>query len=109
MQKKMSLKEFNNIEQEGLKLLDKKENEVSETECVNIVKIVNTIELNYLEDDLSISFKHKFYSYFFKLSIKKLNAMEYKGGYYYSKSYDIFIGGPPHENSMYRIDDDISR
>ena len=104
MNKNISLKEFNNLEQEALKLLGKQEDEISEIECINVVKIINTIELNDLNDDLSFSFKNKFYPYFFQLCIKKLNAMEYKGGYYYSESYDIFIGGPPNENSMYRID-----
>ena len=70
-----------------------------------IARIYNTIEMNNLNDTKE-SYKifiNKFTSKYLNLVIKGLEATLTKGMCYYSKKYDLFIGGEPHNNSMYRI------
>ncbi|HET7117957.1 MAG TPA: hypothetical protein VFI29_15785 [Hanamia sp.] len=88
---------------EKMKLILKSEDTLSSNEAVILVKIENTLHYgveNYIGNkELSIrirkyqSFDSCFNIYFIRKIIHKLDATIYFGMGYYSKKYDILLGG----------------
>lgn len=101
---KISQSEFDRKVEYGLSELSST-NEIVIDDYILLVRIYNTIEVNTMQD------KKENYEKFIKLFVpvhiekaeKKLEATVTKGMAYYSKKYDIYIGGRPHNNSMFRL------
>jgi hypothetical protein len=71
---------------------------------IEFIRLHNTIEINNLENRKPYSvFKELFTTKYLELTIAKLEATLSKGMSYYSRKYDLYIGGKPHVNSMYKI------
>jgi hypothetical protein len=73
---------------------------------VTIVRLFNTI---YYSELYQIGAYRKFANLYSPpysiLAIKKLDAISQKGLYFYSKKYDLYIGGRPTNNSVFLIKD----
>lgn len=75
------------------------------------VKVSNTIAFCWLEDKKEI-YHELFYLFntkYVSKIVKVLNAVEWKGLSYYSRRYDLRIGGGKSRNNFYRIIDLASR
>lgn len=76
-------------------------------EHVTLVRLLNTIQSNKLENKQE---KFKKFTELYRLeymsqSISTLEATLTKGMAWYSKAHDIYIGGKPHQNSQFKLDD----
>ena len=72
---------------------------------LKIVKIQNTIIFNNLDSiKIYYNFRKIYYDFYHYKMIDLLQAKRWKGGAYYSKKFDIFIGGPNDLKSRYVID-----
>jgi outer membrane receptor for monomeric catechols len=75
-------------------------------DMIKIARLYNTLEFDHMIDETKTNkeFIHLFDSKRYDiLFIKKLDATERIGGSYYSKKYQIYLGGLPDNNSKYRI------
>ncbi|MEO6520606.1 MAG: hypothetical protein ABIN91_02940 [Mucilaginibacter sp.] len=74
-------------------------------DLIKMVRIDNTIAINYLGDESKANkeFNSLFVPKFSKLAIKELHATHATGMCYYSKRYNVYWGGLPHYNSMFKI------
>jgi len=84
--------------------LDKieKEKKLSIKQQIDLVRLVNTIDQYNLSGD-NKKLLDLYYQNIFENSLKELEAKPWKGGCQYSEKYDLFIGGKPHQNSLYKI------
>ena len=74
-------------------------------DLIEMVRIDNTIGMNRLglNNKQYEEFRMLFINKYSKLFINKLRAKLSRGMSYYSKTYNIYWGGIPHDNSMFRI------
>jgi hypothetical protein len=79
--------------------------EDSIVDYLNLIKVINTIRFNFLESKKSSynELINIFYKYYFDKTIKITDAEVSIGLGYYSKQYDIYIGGKKNNNSMFKI------
>jgi hypothetical protein len=82
-----------------------KDSSFSVPEFIQLAKIWNTIPLFGLEqkDDSFKTFNKLFFPKYVNEAASHLGALPDKGMSLYSKKYDLYIGGRPHENSHYKI------
>lgn len=97
--------EFDQFIQDYLQKMEAGSPKFSTDELVTMTRIWNTIESQHLNDqnDLYAKFCTAYYPTFFKDACEKTSAVLSKGMAMYSESYDLWLGGAPHENSQYRI------
>lgn len=69
---------------------------------MSIIRIVNTIAENNNSDSCYLDVRD-FYVRNFELLVSDFEADLSKGGAYYSKKYNLYMGGKPHANSQYYI------
>lgn len=74
-------------------------------DAVDMVRIYNTISHNVslLKEDNNSKYVKLFFGKHSEEASHLLKALPTKGMAYYSKDYDLYIGGPPHTNSKYEI------
>ena len=74
-------------------------------DAIDMVRLFNTISHNedLQKNENNKSYLKLFFGHYSEASAKLLKALPTKGMAYYSKDFDIYIGGPPHSNSMYNI------
>lgn len=79
--------------------------ELDTDDFVTMTRLWNTISVNYLEesDPLYGDFATAFFPDYVRRASHALGALPTKGMALYAKEYDLFIGGPPHENSQYQL------
>lgn len=79
--------------------------EFNTDDFVTMTRVWNTISANYLEetDPLYGDFAAVFFPSYVRQASQTLGALPSKGMALYAKEYDLFIGGPPHENSQYQL------
>ncbi len=71
------------------------------------VRILNTIQANKLsdKDDRYEKYIELYRLEYMQQSVSKLEATLTKGMSWYSKKHDIYIGGKPHKNSQFGLED----
>lgn len=77
-------------------------------DIVIMIRLYNTITHDTLlnkSDGNYAGFTKVFMLQFAEVAAKRIEAYPTKGMAYYSKKYDLYIGGPPHANSQYYITD----
>ena len=95
---------FNHKVRQLLTIMQKEEH-VTTQELITMVRIDNTIRMNNMIEKAPIykNFTNLFAYKLSKLFIKKLHARLAVGMSYYSKSYNIYWGGRPRYNSMFKL------
>lgn len=85
----------------------KRAKDFSPLENVDMVRIWNTIESKHLAptDEIFRDYAKLYVAEFLAESARKLEATVSKGMCFYSKKYDLYIGGKPHWNSEYTLED----
>ena len=80
-------------------------NEIEIRTYIDMARIYNTIDQNKLVDEKDIykEFMRLFVPDFARLACIKFETGSGKGLCEYSSKYDIYLGGMPHDNSMYKI------
>jgi hypothetical protein len=79
--------------------------ELNQLDYIAMVRIYNTLEINNLisEKKTYDEFMNSFIPKFLLKAEKELEATLSKGMSYYSKKYNLYIGGKYHNNSIYKI------
>lgn len=97
--------EFDQIMQDYLLKMEAGSENFSTDELVTMTRIWNTIESQHMRDqnDSYSKFCTAYYPTIFNEACEKTSAVLSKGMAMYSASYDLWLGGAPHENSQYRI------
>lgn len=73
-------------------------------EAVEIVRLYNTISFNpKIKESIRNTYTKLFFDFYLVEIVRILNASPTIGMAYYSKEYDLYIGGIPHKNSHYKI------
>ncbi len=82
--------------------------EMSREDLITMIRLWNTIEFDQLgpKEALFQSFADAFFPSYAERASIVLHALPTKGMALYSKEHDIFIGGTPHPNSQYRLDEE---
>jgi hypothetical protein len=79
---------------------------MTEQNYITAVRLDNTISFNVLDlkDVRFKKFKKLFEPKYLNLAIATLDGLPSRGGGFYSKKYDLYIGGTPNNNSsMYSV------
>lgn len=81
------------------------EDTITLQDYINMVRVYNTLEMRNLvsQQKTYMEFMKLFTTKYLELAAKKLESTLTKGMCYYSQKYNLYIGGKPHENSMYKI------
>jgi hypothetical protein len=79
--------------------------ELSTEDYVTMARLWNTILFRHLDQDNELFRRYNtaFFPHYIERIANSLDAMVSKGMSYYSKTYDLYIGGKPHPNSIYRL------
>lgn len=86
-----------------------KDTTFSESDCIMIVRLINTIQIYSLckQYEMYCKFYSEFTTDMLYYCLIKLHGTLSKcigsGGCYYSDKYNLYITGPPNENSYYKI------
>jgi hypothetical protein len=97
-------KSFDNLTKKELAVMQSNRN-IGIKDIINIIRIDNTIrmdeliELKSMYNNLDSLLDNKYG----KLFVNRLNARWSKGGAFYIKKYNIYWGGTPHQNSMFKV------
>lgn len=97
-------KDFNYKLNKYIKVMDTN-GSLNTIDLIVIVRIYNTLIERNLKDEKGIyqKFSRLFSAKYIEIAANNLEATVTKGMCYYSKKYDLYIGGKPHQNSMYII------
>ncbi len=79
---------------------------MSNSDHLYMVRLYNTLSVNskFLSQDKCSEFYHLYSDEILRVSVTVLEAKITKGWAYYSKKYNVYIGGPEfHANSQYII------
>lgn len=81
--------------------------ELSIDDYITMTRLWNTIEFARLgsEDSLFREYSAAFFPAFVERVSESLHALPTKGMALYSKEHDIYLGGKPHAQSQYRLED----
>jgi hypothetical protein len=81
--------------------------DMSNDDYVTMTRLFNTIEHGRLaeRDDTFRRYRAAFFPNYVARIERALGATPTKGMALYTKAYDLYLGGKPHANSMYRITD----
>ena len=82
--------------------------EMTSEDYVTMIRLWNTIEFRRLgsRDPLFHRYSAAFFPAYVERISKRLNAQPTKGMALYSKEYDIYLGGTPHPNSQYKLEEE---
>jgi hypothetical protein len=94
---------FDSLVNASIHLLKAKDTPISLFDYMVMIRLFNTIEENELTDTKSKTFRDLFFPSAIGEAAKAIDAGIGKGMCYYSKKYDLYIGGSPHQNSQYLI------
>lgn len=98
----ISKKSFDSSVTRCISLL-KRENNINKDDFVTMIRLFNTIEILHSSDLTYVKFRDLFFPNYIPKASKAINATLSKGMCYYSKEFNIYIGGKPHQNSQFFI------
>ena len=102
----ISQTKFDSLIDISIKLLETSSNNITREEFLIMIRLFNTIDVFNLTGNRYKKFRNLFFPNYVDRASKSINAKLWKGMSYYSKEYDIYIGGRPHSNSQYIIHSD---
>ena len=84
-------------------------NNLELTEYIEMVMVYNTIEANKLfsKNQRFKEYAKLFQSQYLSEIISKLDARLTKGMAWYSQKHNLYIGGQPHQNSQFRLNQSL--
>lgn len=100
----ISKKSFDSLVVHSTSTLESKKENISTDDFITMIRLYNTITVLHLTDKKSAKFINLFTPGYLGKAAKAINATISKGMSYYSKELDLYIGGKPHHNSQFNIE-----
>lgn len=97
----ISIKQFDSLVQKYINTISI--DKIDTTMAFELARIYNTIEWENMSNEECKTFIAIYNKQYYYDVISLLEAKRWKGGSYYSKKFNITIGGVPQENSRYFI------
>jgi len=94
---------FDSLVGKSVSLLEGKTETIDRDDFITMIRLYNTITVLHLSDKKYTQFINLFVPDNLGKAAKVINATISKGMSYYSKEFDLYIGGKPHHNSQFCI------
>jgi hypothetical protein len=100
----ISKKNFDSLVATCTPLLELKTDTIAKADFITMIRLYNTITFRHLPDKKYRQFKALFFSADLAKEEKAIGAKLSSGMCLYSKELDLYIGGRPHQNSQFKIE-----
>jgi len=100
----ISKRSFDSLVVKSTLLLERKAKAIDRNDYIIMIRLYNTITVLHLSNKKYTQFINLFVPDNLGKAAKEINATISKGMSYYSKELDLYIGGKPHHNSQFDIE-----